>query len=116
MDDLTKINQAYQLYNTTCPFELSRNLDIHIHYVDFWKNIYGYYSPMLSTAHILINDNLSLEIQEKICSHLITHHILNGAYRMALCLDQDAFLNLEKKKALSLIPSFKSKIIPFPIK
>lgn len=116
MNNQEKISQFYQQFNTNCPFQLARHLEIHIHYVDFWKHIYGYYSPMLSTAHILINDNVSLEKQEQICEFLIAHHILKGANKTAFCLDQDTYLKSQNNKAESLNTMLRRNVIPFPSK
>lgn len=98
-DDNDKIKQVFDSYDTSCPFELARHFDIQIKYFDFTSNILGYYTPMLSSVHIIINENLLPEEQEKICDHLIAHHILHEGKEF--CLDLETFKNLEKKTRFS---------------
>lgn len=102
MKNSDKINNTYTQYNTTCPFDLSRQLGLQIHYVDYWNNIYGYYTPS-SHSYLLINENLSLEKQEKACEHLLNHHILHADLHLEFCLDHESFIELEKNNNLSII-------------
>ncbi len=106
MKYLDKITNTYKQYNTTCPFELSRHLDLQIHYVDYWNNIYGYYTPS-THSYILINENLSLEKQEKTCEHLLNYHILHAELHLEFCLDHESFNELEKNKSFSIIKDKK---------
>jgi hypothetical protein len=101
-------------YDTSCPFELAKYLQVKVNYHDFPKHIYGLYSPMLSTAHILINEDLSLEKQEKVCDHLIAHHILFDNCAAAYCIDHTTYLELEQKKGSSSNTMLQKKVISWP--
>jgi hypothetical protein len=106
-----KLNQAFEQYGTSCPFELAQHLQVKVNYHDFPEHIYGLYSPMLSTAHVLINEKLSLEKQEKVCDHFVAHHILFETCAAAFCIDHTTFLELEKKKGSSPNTTMHKKII-----
>lgn len=85
--------------DTACPFDLAKYLDIKVTYFEFPDNIYGYYTPMLSTQHIVINTRICPEFQEKVCDHLIAHHILHS--NVQVCIDEEIFEQLENKNNFS---------------
>lgn len=95
------------------PFELARKLQITINYYDFPKTIYGLYSPEDSSAQVLINENISLEKQEKVCEQINAHHTSYNCQAPALCIDEDTYVKLEKGEGfLSRLVRRKNVIVP----
>ncbi len=94
-----KIKHVFDSYDTSDPFELARYLNIRITYFDFESTVYGYYTPLLSTNHIIISESLSPEDQEKVCDHLVAHHILNTGTEF--CLDKSCYAGLERETKFS---------------
>lgn len=88
------------LESVASPFELARKLHITINYYDFPNNIYGLYTPEDNSVNVLINENISLENQEKVCTHMIAHHLSYSSQAPALCIDSDMFSNLERRDGL----------------
>lgn len=90
-----QIDALFGKYGTSCPYELAEKFHVKIRHVDFPKPIYGYYTPILYSEQILINENLPLEQQEKVCVHLMVRHLLHEG--IEFCLDEDTFHELEKE-------------------
>lgn len=107
---MQKLEETFEYFQTSNPFKLAQLLDLDIAYIDFPEEFYGYYTIMLNVHQILINQNLSPEVQEKVCEHMLVHHLLHKG--IEFCLDADLFVKLEKEKRnekyLHLHRKFKS--------
>lgn len=105
-----RLNQLFEDYNTSNLFALAKKLDLEIGYANFPEDFFGYYTPMLNAYQVLINYNLSPEEQEKVCEHMVAHHLLHKG--IEFCLDEKAFKDLESvkrnEKYVQLHRKFKS--------
>ncbi|WP_433617417.1 ImmA/IrrE family metallo-endopeptidase [Paenibacillus cellulositrophicus] len=75
MDEM--IRKLIRKYKTSCPFELSRSLGIHIRYLDLGKSTKGLYYRKLRRRFIVIHSELSPEWQRFVCAHELGHDRLH---------------------------------------
>lgn len=75
MDEL--INTLIRKYKTSCPFELSRALGIHIRFMNLGEGTKGLYYRKLRRRFIVIHNELPLEWQRFVCAHELGHDRLH---------------------------------------
>lgn len=66
-----------ELYNTNNPFEIARERNIGILYEPM-KTTYGFYVRYRRFQNIILNDDLSEEMQRFVCAHELGHSILHA--------------------------------------
>ncbi|MDP7979104.1 ImmA/IrrE family metallo-endopeptidase [Bacillus sp. WLY-B-L8] len=60
-------------FNTTDPFEIAENLNVHVFYKNLPPSIMGFYKYNKKNQYICINENLSFNEQIVTCSHELGH-------------------------------------------
>lgn len=71
-----KIQELINLYETNCPFKLSRQLGITVLYEDLGDTL-GYYSKYFRMKFIHINQNVEEKKQIYTCSHELGHAVFH---------------------------------------
>ena len=64
-------------HNTNNPFEIARERNIRILYVSM-KTTFGFYVRYHRMQNIILNDELSDEMQQFVCAHELGHSILHA--------------------------------------
>lgn len=72
-----KIKQLVKKHKTNNPFEIADNLNIIVHLLPMHDEINGFYKLEQRNRFIIINQNLSTEIQRFVCAHELGHAILH---------------------------------------
>ncbi|KOS64663.1 ImmA/IrrE family metallo-endopeptidase [Lysinibacillus agricola] len=64
-------------HKTNCPFDIASNLKICITPWDLHEEINGYYKYHRRNKYIVINNNLSEDMQRVVCAHELGHALLH---------------------------------------
>ncbi len=93
-----EMEQLLKLLKVECPFTLAKQFNVKIHYFDFNSEIYGYYTKIMDSNQIVLHSEVPLEVQEKLCEHLLYHHIVSP--KLDICIDKQEYEELERAKNL----------------
>ncbi|MEM5611619.1 ImmA/IrrE family metallo-endopeptidase [Bacillus thuringiensis] len=69
-------NEALELarkYNTTSPFKIAEQMNIHVFYANLHPSIMGFYKYNKKNQYICINENLEDHDKTITCSHELGH-------------------------------------------
>lgn len=69
---INEVNRLIKTYHTRNPFEIAEMMNIEIVYHDL-GNLKGYYFYQSKFRYIVINENISEEMQTVICAHELGH-------------------------------------------
>lgn len=72
-----KVKQLIKKHKTNNPFEIAEKLNIIVHLLPMCDEINGFYKFEKRNRFIIINDNLSYEMQHFVCAHELGHAILH---------------------------------------
>lgn len=79
-------------FKTNNPFEIAKQLNIHIRYADLGGNTRGFYYRKLRRRFIVIHENLSDPWKRFVCAHELAHDRMHpGISRFFI--DEQSFFN-----------------------
>ena len=90
-----QIRKLYKKFNTTNPYELASLLNINVITFDLHKEINGYYKYDRRNKYIVINNNLSNELQRVVCAHELGHATLHPRYNTPF-MRQNTFFSIDR--------------------
>lgn len=90
-----RTQQLREKYNTSCPYELAEHLNIYVLHHDLHHEINGYYKYDRRNQYIVINDNLSLDMQRVVCAHELGHAVLHKHLNTPF-MRQNTLLSVDK--------------------
>ena len=73
-----KVKTITKKYDTRDPFEICKNMNIHVYYKDLGKALKAYYFYQSRIKNIVINTNSSMIVRRVLCAHELGHAILHG--------------------------------------
>lgn len=65
-------------FNTEDPFEICRNMGIHVHYKDLGTALKAYYFYQSRIKNIVINSRSGRIVRRLLCAHELGHAVLHG--------------------------------------
>lgn len=76
MDIKAAVKQLTHKHKTNNPFELAQLLNIIVMYAELGST-WGYYTTYKRSKFIIINQNISEELQSYTCAHELSHSVLH---------------------------------------
>lgn len=73
-----KVNFLIEKYDTRDPFELCKEMDIHVHYMDLGTALKAYYFYQSRIKNIVINSRSGSIVRRILCAHELGHAVLHG--------------------------------------
>ena len=73
-----KVDTITRKFDTRDPFEICKNMDIHIHYKDLGTALKAYYFYQSRIKNIVINSRSGMIVRRILCAHELGHAILHG--------------------------------------
>lgn len=73
-----KVNALTRKFDTRDPFEICKEMDIHIHYKDLGNALKAYYFYQSRIKNIIINSRSGTIVRRILCAHELGHAVLHG--------------------------------------
>lgn len=89
------IDNLQKKYLTTNPYELASLLNIKVILFNLHEEINGYYKYDRRNKYIVINNNLSQEMQKVVCAHELGHAILHTRHNTPF-MRQNTFFSVDR--------------------
>lgn len=111
----SKVKTLINYHKTRNPFEIAKNLNIHIEYKPYSPYTKGYFIKILRNKFVVINSNLDEYSQNIVMAHELGHAILHSSQNICFIREHTLFptgiLENEANRfaAELLIPDFNIK-------
>lgn len=90
-----KVTKITKKHKTNNPFEIAERLNIIVHKLPLHDEINGFYKVEKRNRFIIINSNLSLELQRFVCAHELGHAILHPRLNTSF-LRKNTFYSIDR--------------------
>jgi Zn-dependent peptidase ImmA (M78 family) len=88
-----RVHNLITRHKTNCPFQIAKQLNIDIWYLNLGDSCRGYYLRTLRRRYIALNESLSEEWQRFVCAHELGHDRLHSGMMGYYFIEQHTLFN-----------------------
>ena len=83
------VDKTINYYNTACPFEICKMMNIRVMYQELTPNVKGFFVKIFNKLTIIINIDLNEDERKSVCAHELGHIIMHDGTNSVQMINND---------------------------